>query len=188
MIRAIIFDCFGVIRVDTTQLAYEALGGDFAADHEFVTALMYRSNTGQIKGAGPYLAEKLGVSKAVWKQKVKELSGIDQKVLDYAMELKKTFKTGLLSNMRKGGLDIWFEPGFLDPYFDVMVCSGDIGYAKPEPEAYEIVADKLGMRLDECVFIDDRQDYVDGARAVGMKGVLFFSSTQLRDDLSVILK
>jgi len=75
----------------------------------------------------------------------------------------------------------------LDTYFDAVVASGDIGFAKPEARAYETVADMLDVRLDECVFIDDREIYVEGANAVGMKGVLFTSLKQLKQDLSGIL-
>ena len=41
--------------------------------------------------------------------------------------------------------------------------------AKPELEAYEYVADKLGVRLDECVFTDDRELFCEAARACGMQ-------------------
>lgn len=80
-----------------------------------------------------------------------------------------------------------FEPGFLERHFDAVAASGDIGYAKPEPEAYEIITERLGVRLDESVFIDDRQEYIDGALAVGMRALLFTSNKKLQQDLAPLL-
>lgn len=51
-----------------------------------------------------------------------------------------------------------------------------------------ITADKLGVRCDECVFIDDRQEYVEGARAVGMQAILYQNLPQLKEDIIKILE
>lgn len=187
MIKAIIFDCFGVVRIDAFDAAYQSFGGDVAADQKFIKETMYASNAGHIPSSIPVIAAHLDVDPELWRKAVDEGSTLNQEVLDYVLELRKTYKTAMLSNIGSGGLQRMFEPGLLNKYFEVSVASGEIGYAKPEPEAYEIVADMLSMRLDECVFIDDRQDYVDGANAVGMRAVLFTSTKQLKTDLSGIL-
>ncbi|MDB5183272.1 MAG: HAD-superfamily hydrolase, subfamily variant 3 [Candidatus Saccharibacteria bacterium] len=187
MIKAIIFDCFGVVLVDAFDAAYEKFGGDVAKDHDFIVQTFYESHTG---GAfsGDVLAKHLGIDPKEWKETINEGSTLNQNVLDYVGELRTKYKTGMLSNVGGGRLPEMFEPGVLEKYFDAVVGSGDIGYAKPEPEAYEITADLLGVRLDECVFIDDRQHYVDGAKAVGMQGILYTSLSQLKSDLEVLLK
>ena len=187
MIKAIIFDCFGVIRIDAFDAAYQHFGGDVATDREFIKQTMYASHAGHIPSSVPVIAAHLGVDPKVWQQAVDSGSTLNQEVLDYTLELRKTYKTAMLSNLGSGGLQRMFEPGMLDKYFEVSVASGDIGYAKPEAGAYEYVADKLDVRLDECVFIDDRQDYVDGATAIGMKAILFSSTRQLKHDLNAIL-
>lgn len=187
MIKAIIFDCFGVIRIDAFDAAYQRFGGDVAADREFILQTLYDSNSGKIPQSAPVIAEHLGIEPNVWRQAINDGSTLNQDVLDYALTLRKKYKVGMLSNIGNGGLKKMFDDGFLDTYFDVSVASGDIGFAKPEPEAYEIAADRLDVRLDECVFIDDRQEYVDGAIAVGMQAVLFTATKQLEIDLGVIL-
>jgi HAD superfamily hydrolase (TIGR01549 family) len=187
MIKAIIFDCFGVIRVDSLVAAYESLGGDFAADRDFVVRAIDAANAGKIPSSSPIVAEKLGVSEEAWIYANQHASTLNQEVLDYVLELRKTYKTGLLSNISNGGLERWFEAGLLDTYFDISVASGDIGYAKPEAQAYEYVADKLGVRINECVFIDDRQEYVDGATGVGMQALLFTSTSRMKKGLAQLL-
>jgi HAD superfamily hydrolase (TIGR01509 family) len=93
----------------------------------------------------------------------------------------------MLTNMGQGGIDRWFKPGFLDKYFDAVVASGDVGYAKPQAQIYQIMADSLAVRLDECLFTDDRQEYCDGATAVGMKAILYKDFDQFKKDLEQLL-
>jgi 2-haloacid dehalogenase len=67
--------------------------------------------------------------------------------------------------------------------FDDVVVSGEIGMAKPDPAVFDVLRQRVGRPLEECVFIDDRQDNVDAAAAAGMDAVLFISATRLRADL-----
>jgi HAD superfamily hydrolase (TIGR01509 family) len=187
VIKAIIFDCFGVIRVDATIIAYKKLGGDSEKDEQFIRETVAQANAGLIPSASAAIAAHLGITEEKWRSTVHTSSVIDQAVLDYIKELRKNYKTAMLSNVAPGGLKIWFKPGELEQYFDVAIASGDIGFAKPEPEAYEITADELGLRLEECVMIDDRQELCEGAQAVGMKSIRYLGLNQLKRDLSAIL-
>lgn len=187
MIKAIIFDCFGVIRVDATIIAYRKLGGDSQKDEDFIRETVAKANAGIIPRASEVIAQHLGVSEAQWRETVHSSSVVDYEILDYIKQLRKNYKTAMLSNVAPNGLKIWFEPGFLDQYFDVYIASGDIGYAKPHAQAYEITADRLGLRLDECVMIDDRQELCDGATAIGMKTIRYKNLKQLKKDLSGLL-
>lgn len=53
-------------------------------------------------------------------------------------------------------------------------------YLKPEREIYELFLSKFGLRPEECVFIDDRPDNIEGARKEGMHGVVFHDMDQLK--------
>ncbi|MBA2278869.1 HAD family phosphatase [Candidatus Saccharibacteria bacterium] len=188
MIKAIIFDCFDVVLSDGFEAAYAKFGGDSTKDREFLHQLIQDVSSGKIDGSSSIIALRLGITEAEWREANFAGYVINTPLLDYALELKKTYKLAMLSNVGKGGLKRFFDPGFLERYFDPVVESAAIGYAKPEARAYEIVAGMLGVRLDECVFIDDRQEYVDGATAVGMQAVLYKSVSQLRDDINNILE
>ena len=48
-----------------------------------------------------------------------------------------------------------------------------MGLRKPDPEIFLRAASELGLRPDECLFIDDRANNCDGARQVGMRAVHF---------------
>jgi epoxide hydrolase-like predicted phosphatase len=77
-------------------------------------------------------------------------------------------KTALVSNT--WGLR---EPSpWSDELFDSVVLSGREGVRKPDPKIFHIAADRVGVHPTRCVFVDDIAANVDGARAVGMAGVL----------------
>jgi putative hydrolase of the HAD superfamily len=186
MTQAIIFDCFGVLRPDVLHAAYEKFGGDTRADDEFISETLYASHTGKISSSAPVFAKQLGVSVADWLQAI-TVDANDQQLLGYIKQLRATYKIGVLSNVGKDGLLRYFSQAELDEYFDAVVVSGEIGYAKPEPRAYEITAEHLGARMDECIFIDDREQYVEAARAVGMQAMLYTSFTKFQKELEALL-
>jgi putative hydrolase of the HAD superfamily len=78
-------------------------------------------------------------------------------------------RTGLISN--SWGTSI-YDPDALEGMFDEIVISGDVGLHKPQPEIYELAADRLGVAPEECVFVDDLRENVRGAEEVGMTAVL----------------
>ena len=70
--------------------------------------------------------------------------------------------SGGSSHDSRGDLDAIFE------MFDEVVESSVVGVRKPEPRFYEIACQRLGVRADECVFLDDLGINLKPARAMGM--------------------
>ena len=58
-------------------------------------------------------------------------------------------------------------------YFDGIVVSADEGVTKPDVRIYEIFLERYGLTPEECLFIDDREDNAEGARAAGMQAFVF---------------
>ena len=56
---------------------------------------------------------------------------------------------------------------------DGGVFSCDVGLIKPEPEIYQLLCSKYGLKMEECVFIDDKQANTDAAKALGMQAITF---------------
>lgn len=77
-------------------------------------------------------------------------------------------RIGLLSNDSAALRPKLARLGIVD-LFDPLVISGEIGVMKPAPAAYRAVLDSWAdLSPADVVFVDDRQDNIDGARAVGM--------------------
>ncbi|MDX2972124.1 HAD family phosphatase [Kribbella solani] len=70
--------------------------------------------------------------------------------------------------------------------FDDIVISGEVGLRKPEPEIFRLAAGRLNLEPAECVFIDDLQLNVDGARAVGMTALLHTSYDETQRALETL--
>ncbi len=106
---------------------------------------------------------------------------VDEDLLDFIQSLRARYMTGLLSNAfgdTRPSVTLRF-PRLLK-VFDVSVFSAEEGLAKPDPRFYQLILDRLGIKAEEGVFIDDFSENVDGARAIGMLGVQFKNPQQAR--------
>ncbi len=74
------------------------------------------------------------------------------------------------------------EAAMFDRFRDIVV-SGTEKLVKPDPAIYHLALNRFGLKPDEALFVDDRQDNVDAAAAVGMHGVLFTDTATLRAEL-----
>lgn len=67
-----------------------------------------------------------------------------------------------------------YFPRYFDlAFFDGVVVSADVHTVKPDTEIYKHLLEKYGLIAEECLFIDDRQDNVEGAIKAGMKAIQF---------------
>jgi putative hydrolase of the HAD superfamily len=69
----------------------------------------------------------------------------------------------------------------LDTYkhFKKIFLSFEIGYLKPEAGAYQTVIDYFKLQPEEILFIDDKEENIAAAIAMGMRGVVFQNTEQL---------
>jgi len=61
----------------------------------------------------------------------------------------------------------------LSAHFDAVVISFEVGCAKPEPRIFEITLDRLGVAPSRALFVDDREDNIEGARRLGLDTLHF---------------
>jgi epoxide hydrolase-like predicted phosphatase len=101
--------------------------------------------------------------------------------------LRLRLKTGLLSNawdnLRRVVNDTWE----IADAFDDIVISAEVGISKPDPRIYELAVQRLGVLPRQAVFVDDFPHNVEAAQRVGLKGILFRNSDQVRQDIESLL-
>jgi len=106
--------------------------------------------------------------------------------VELARALRPDYKVSILSNadvsLRRR---LEHEIG-IHHLFDDIVCSAEIGIAKPEPAVFHLACERLGLPPAECVFVDDHEPNVKAAQEVGMAAVLF--RVDRGDDLRVQLR
>ena len=70
---------------------------------------------------------------------------------------------------------------------DGQVISSEEKVIKPEPEIYQILFERFGLKPEECVFTDDREDNIEGGISLGMKGIVFKNAKQYEKELREML-
>ena len=93
-----------------------------------------------------------------------------EQTMELVRELKGQYKLAMMTNVpNRYSLDQRFLPGELDELFEVVVTSGEVGWDKPAPEIYVTTVERLGVRADECLFIDDVPAFTAVAESLGLK-------------------
>lgn len=189
MIRAIVFDCFGVLLTDGLSPLVGPLYAKDPSARDRIRGLLELADSGLLTSdeSAVKISTELGLTHEEYRQKMAKGEIKNQELLAYIESLRQHYKVGMLTNIPKGSLAYRFTSAELARYFDVALASGEIGSAKPEAKAYEIVAERLGVRPDECVFVDDRERYLDGAKAVGMSPILYENFPLLHGKLEALL-
>jgi putative hydrolase of the HAD superfamily len=96
------------------------------------------------------------------------------------------YMLGALNNEARETNDFRFAKFGLRRYFKVAFSSCYVGLRKPELAIYRRALDILGSAPNRTLFIDDRQENVDGAAAVGMKAIRFTGAEALRGELKMM--
>lgn len=72
--------------------------------------------------------------------------------------------------------------------FDGIVVSGEEKLIKPDKRIYQVLLDRYMLNAGECIFIDDNTANINAARELGFKAIHFDNITNVRKQLSAILK
>jgi epoxide hydrolase-like predicted phosphatase len=181
MIKAIIFDCFGVLVQGTLE---QFIDLHLTSDPEHVKRA-HELNDQCSLGLISYEDQIAGFS---------EMSGLtieqvhtqmdhnprNKQLLEYIrLNLKPKYRIGLLSNAG----DDWMEellPKEDLALFDDVVLSYAVKLVKPDARIFELAANRLGVEPQECIFVDDIERYCTGAQESGMHAVVYriFSTTK----------
>ena len=85
--------------------------------------------------------------------------------------IDKGYKLGIIANQKNGTTER-LESWGLRQYFDVIVASAEIGYAKPDKKIFEKAFELANCTAAESIMVGDRLDNdIIPAKAIGMKTV-----------------
>lgn len=102
---------------------------------------------------------------------------------------ERGYRLGLLTNGAESQqLDKLARTG-LDEAFDAVCVSERIGVQKPDQRAFTLLAERLGVDPQACVFVgDDPEKDVRGARRAGMHAVLVDRADPAAPDLATMVE
>ena len=192
-IESVIFDWGGVLiddpRPGLLQYCSEAFGlplEDYTPVHdsfldEFHKGLISEESFWrQISGK---LDKPMPSARSQWYDAFRSAYVPKRGMFDLACSLHdKGYKTALLSNTELPAVEFFHEQNY--DMFDVLIFSCVESVMKPDRRIYEIALERLDSKAGRAVFIDDRQDYIQGAREAGLNTILFESINQVKEELA----
>ena len=110
------------------------------------------------------------------------------------------YSAGWMRELKDRGYRIYLLSNYSEDHFeyisthfkffgleDGQVISYREKVLKPDPCIYRILLERYSLKADECVFLDDTAENIEGAKAVGMKGIVFHDYQQGKAELEALL-
>ncbi len=106
---------------------------------------------------------------------------------DLIRQLEPSYRLGLLSNTNPLHFEHVIAPTDVYPLFDAVTLSYEVGAMKPDPLLYKDMLEKLHVKPQHCVYLDDLKDNVDAAAALGMQAIHFTTPRAVVDQIHQLL-
>ena len=195
-IKVIFFDFGGVLLKTFDGVDHDAIEAEFGLEGKMLRKCAYRDSR--------YMDFQVGkCTYGEWADSIREallkVAGdktdaimnafmdsprvFNQEMLGLVKRLHGRYTLGIISNTTPGMEERLRERFELVDLFDVRVGSGDLGIAKPDAGIFLHALEVAGVAPEQSTFTDDRADFAEAARAVGMQGFHFRDYEQFVEDL-----
>jgi putative hydrolase of the HAD superfamily len=185
-IRAVVFDFGGVLCFHPPEERFDPIAREFGLATPDLQRLFWAHripyDAGKVDPSGYWrtIADAAGSTfdesrlPTLVRREIELWNDYDERVLSWAAHLQAHgFRTAILSNLpRPLGEELRATPGFLNP-FDHVTFSYELRMVKPEAGIYRDAIEGLEVMPEETLFLDDRLENVEGARAAGMRSEVF---------------
>jgi HAD superfamily hydrolase (TIGR01509 family) len=197
-IKALIFDFGGVLvrMVDDRPRLMLAEQLQIPLSHLddliFFSDSARRASRGEIKVGQHWMAvgDALGIPSEEMPGFLEQYWSADDvnwELLDFIKSLRPRYKIGLLSNAWDDLRQTMHERWNMDILFDDLIISAEVGIVKPDPRIYRLAVERLGVRPEESVFVDDMLINVEAARQQGLAAIQFLDTPQTLADLRALM-
>lgn len=123
------------------------------------------------------LADHLSEDYVYWSPRIVRLVPGTMELLDY---LKPKYHLHLITNGFQEVQHTKLSGSGLEPYFETLTVSEEVGVKKPNPEIFRYALKKAGANAEESLVIGDEMAVdIDGARAAGIDQILFNPSGEV---------
>ena len=197
-IKAIIFDLGGVLLRTADFSPRDRLAARLGMNRYELEELIFGGESGDRAQRGEitvqehweHLQRQLNYSPQQFKALLDEFFAqdrLDDDLMDYVRRLHKTYQTALLSNAWDDLRKVIAEKWHFEDAFDNIIISAEVKLVKPDEHIFRLALDRLDVDPEQAIFVDDMQRNVDGAKAVGLHGIRFFTPQQMCFDLEQLL-
>lgn len=179
-IKAILFDMDGVL-IDARDWHYEALNKALAIfglsisryDHLHTFDGLPSKKKLEMLSEQYYLPTKLHGLIADVKQKyTREITETScHPMFNHEYALSKLhgegYRIAVCSNSIRSTINLMMEKSALVGYIDLIMSNEDVVRAKPDPEIYLKAMEKLGVKAEECIIVEDNPKGIAAGKASG---------------------
>jgi epoxide hydrolase-like predicted phosphatase len=198
-IRAVVFDIGGVLEITP----------DTGMTQKWETQLHLKPGEMNGRMANVWSDGSLGrCTEEQVQQSLREIIGMDQGQVDafwhdlwkqylgmlnvplatYFSSLRPRYQTAILSNSFVGARSREQESYHFADMTDLIIYSHEVGIAKPDRRIFELTCERLGLQLEEIIFLDDVEQHIAAARAIGIHAIHFRETAQAIADIQACLQ
>jgi putative hydrolase of the HAD superfamily len=112
----------------------------------------------------------------------------NERLIEFLRGLRdRGYRLAICTNNVREWEPLWRAKLPVDEIFDVVVDSAFVGHRKPEPEIYQVTLERLGVRAEQTVMVDDIELNCDAARRLGIHAVWFRETEQAIAEIEAAL-
>ncbi len=190
MIKAIIFDWGGVITQNGKLVPFakkysRKYGKDSEEFHSEMRKIWEKAKIGkkESKLFWKNIAKYLGISQEIFEQDLKNFFGFREKIIPLLYKLKEKYQLAILSNQIKDWFESETQKQGLKKIFNKIIVSYEVGFSKPDPRIFKKTLQILGLKPEECIFVDDSEKNIPFPKKLGFKTIHFKNIKQLKKEL-----
>lgn len=181
MIKAVIFDMDGLM-IDSERVTYDGyvieckkLGHTMTKD--FYKTLLGKPTKAIYERFHTEFGEDFPIEEVIQKvhQYMADLfenEGVPVKkgLVDLLKYLKANgYKTIVATSSNRARVDVILENAKITEYFDDSICGDEVTKGKPNPEVFLKSCEKLGVKVDEAIVLEDSEAGIQASHSAGIK-------------------
>ena len=192
-VRFVYFDVNGCL-VRFFQQAFTKLAHETGEQPDAVESAFWHYNDEVCRGVmslhdfNAALAKRLHVPSIDWQKYYLEAVESIAATHEFVEWAAKNYQVGLLTNIMPGFVDAMRVRKLVpDVPYDVIIDSSVVGAIKPEPEIYQIAAERAHAKPEEILLVDDSRTNLMAAEHLGWH-VLWFDDYRPKESVARIRK
>ena len=198
-VKVFVFDCGGVLLRDRDASAYESWEGRLGLERGELRERLWSGEAWNLAERGLITEEQfwlrvgrdLGLTESedisALRQEMWDIWVVDEKVLSLVDRLREKYRVAMLSNATDALEEALENRYGIADRFEAILNSARLGLAKPEEGIYAEMLRRLAVEPGEVVFVDDREENIAAAVALGMLVIWFVHPDELARQLAIHL-
>jgi epoxide hydrolase-like predicted phosphatase len=180
MIKAILFDYDGVLTTDNTgsHTTNKHIGKVSGLSYDVVerafTPFNFDLNIGRTtyEEVWPVVCSRMNYELDISVlQDAFKSTPRNTEMFSLARKLKSRYAVGIITDNKKDRMDCLKVVHNLADIFDPIIVSAEQGVSKQDPEIFECALQRLRLRPEETVFVDNTQSNLIAPRTIGIHAI-----------------